>query len=491
MGGKRAGAYVRISDDRAGDAAGVGRQERDCADLAHRRGWTIVETYTENDTSAFKRRKVRLPDGSTALRVDRPAFRRMLADLAAGRIDAVVAYDLDRVARDPRDLEDLIDVVEHRNAPTAAVTGSLDLSNDSGITIARINVAIANKSSRDTARRVARKQLELAEQGKVAGGGIRAYGYDRDGVTVLEAEAAVLREIRDRILAGHSLTSIARDLTARGVPTVRGSDRGWHSRSVHAAITKARLAGLRTHQGEIVGKAAWPAIIGEQEWLDVKAALDARAGQSGNTLRHWLSGVLTCDLCGHPLRSQYVAQSAHKYWCNPRVGGCGKISIDGGKAEAHVEQTVITYLSQPKVVRFFARLVTETDTGQLRAELADDEKQLTELAALWAKRNLTTAEYMTARREIKARVDTATKQLTAASPVNLRRLLESADHAAEWAGMAPRERQAALRDLFPDGLPVRPSPPNFRFNPARIVFPDTAARPRGLGSAAPADAAAG
>ena len=42
--------------------------------------------------------------------------------------------------------------VETHKIPTAAVTGSLDLSTDSGITMARIMVAIANKSSRDTAR---------------------------------------------------------------------------------------------------------------------------------------------------------------------------------------------------------------------------------------------------------------------------------------------------------------------------------------------------
>jgi DNA invertase Pin-like site-specific DNA recombinase len=471
--GKKAGAYVRISDDRAGDSAGVGRQERDCAELAERRGWSIVEIYTENDTSAFKRRKVQLPDGTTALRVDRPAFRRLLADLASGRIEAVVAYDLDRVARDPRDLEDLIDVVETRKAPTAAVTGSLDLSNDSGITIARINVAIANKSSRDTARRVSRKHLELAEQGKFSGGGIRPYGYASDGITVIEEEAAVLREIRDRILAGDSLSGIARDLTARGVPTVRGSARGWHARSVHSAITKARIAGLRKYQGEVVGKATWPAIITEEEWLDVKTALDARVGTTGNTLRHWLSGVLRCGKCGHRLRSQFVNPSTHKYWCSHLVGGCAGISIDGKRSEAHVEKTVLSYLGRPDVVKTIARLAAETDTEQLRAELAADEQQLTELATMWAKRQLTTLEYLPARNAIKERVDAATKQLTAASPANLRRLLHAVDHAAEWQAMGPKERQAALNDLFPDGLVVNPSPAYTRFNAARIVFPDT------------------
>ncbi|MCW2678806.1 MAG: invertase Pin, partial [Frankiales bacterium] len=68
---------MRISDDRTGDALGVERQEQDCRALAKRKGWTVSKVYRENDTSAFSRRKVKLPDGSTALRVIRPAFREL------------------------------------------------------------------------------------------------------------------------------------------------------------------------------------------------------------------------------------------------------------------------------------------------------------------------------------------------------------------------------------------------------------------------------
>src|SRR4051812_2392760 len=186
---RRAGIYVRISEDKAADAAGVARQETDCRALAERKGWDVAEVYIENDTSAFKRRKVRLPDGSTALRVVRPAFRRLLDDIASGAVTALVAYDLDRVARQPRDLEDLIDAVELTGTPTTAVTGDVDLSSDNGIFMARMLVNVANKSSKDTARRVSRKQLEIAEAGRYSGGGIRPFGYDRDGITVSEAEA--------------------------------------------------------------------------------------------------------------------------------------------------------------------------------------------------------------------------------------------------------------------------------------------------------------
>src|SRR5690606_18878142 len=181
---------------RAEFSKGIGRQEEDARALAARLGWQIAKVIPEDDTSAFKRRKIKLPDGSTALRTVRPGFRAALAGLASGEYDGLIADDLDRVARDPRDLEDLIDVRDPRRPriPVESVTGSLRLANDADVTMARVMVAVANKSSRDTARRVARKHEELAAEGKPGGGGFRGYGFTEQ-YEVIQDEARILCEI--------------------------------------------------------------------------------------------------------------------------------------------------------------------------------------------------------------------------------------------------------------------------------------------------------
>ena len=90
----------------------------------------------------------------------------MLEDYEDGGIDGVIFYDLDRLARQPRDLEDLIDLAEYYKRPVETVTGQLDLRTSNGRAMARVLVAMANKSSEDTSRRVARAQLQEAQQGK-------------------------------------------------------------------------------------------------------------------------------------------------------------------------------------------------------------------------------------------------------------------------------------------------------------------------------------
>ncbi|QIY59499.1 recombinase family protein [Streptomyces sp. RPA4-5] len=122
-----------MSSDRFGLEAGVDRQLEDTEDTRARLRWgPLTKIYRENDTSAFKKRKVIKPDGSIDWIVLRPEFRRLLADLAIGVIDGVIFYDLDRLVRQPRDLEDLIDIVEYAKRPvTGATGGRMNLINDS------------------------------------------------------------------------------------------------------------------------------------------------------------------------------------------------------------------------------------------------------------------------------------------------------------------------------------------------------------------------
>jgi DNA invertase Pin-like site-specific DNA recombinase len=476
---------VRISDDKAGDAAGVGRQEDDGRTLADRLGWTIAEVIVENDTSAYKRRKVRLPDGTTALRTVRPGFRSVLDKLASGERDGLLAYDLDRTARDPRDLEDLIDIVESRNprVPVQSVTGSLRLDTDGDITMARVLVAVANKSSRDTARRVARKHEALAAEGRPGGGGFRGYGFAEKGHEVVESEAEILREIGARILGdwdgwtleqraridpelGESLHSIAEDLERRKVPTATGVP--WSGRSVGSVISKASVAGLRSHKGEVVGPAVWDAIIPKDRWEGICLRLAQRAGTTDLTLQRWLNGVLRCSKCGRMLEGSH-GNGGPRYWCATPRGGCGKIAVKASFVEDEVERQVLDLLSRPKILHRLQRVATTEVSEAARQELAEDEEQLKELARMWAKREITFAEYREARSLIDERVKASRALVVSATPRILRGLL-AGDVRANWERLTPAYRREVILSLVPgyDVMPHDRSHGN-RFNPERLV----------------------
>lgn len=475
---RNAAIYVRISDDRAGDAAGVGRQESDARALADRLGWTVTEVVMENDTSAYKRRTVALPNGRHELRVIRPGFRHLLDVITSGGIDGLIAYDLDRTARDPRDLEDLIDAVEQRSPrlPVESVTGSLRLANDSDVTMARVMVAVANKASRDASRRIRRKQEQLAQEGKYAGGGARRYGYERDGMTVREDEAEAIREAAGRVLGGESVTAICRDFDERLILPVKAQT--WSSRTLIDVLRSPRVAGMRVHRGEIVGKAAWPAILDRETWDAVVAELHGRSRGAGKpSLLRWLNGLLFCGRCDRGLTAAYTRAGHWRYWCSThRADGCGRIAINGRGAEAEAARQVLDYLARPDVLETLGRATSRQGASAARADLADDEKQLKQLAGMWAEKRITLDEYAEARAIIETRIEGARAVLLAQVPEGVRGVMQAPDPVAAWADLTPADKRATTRLVLSiggyRGWKVAPADTSKRrrFDPSRMVL---------------------
>lgn len=114
----RAGIYARISSDREGDGLGVNRQLEDCEQLAEQRGWAVAETYVDDDVSAYSGKA-------------RPEYARMLDDLRTGSINGVLVYHLDRLHRQPKELEEFFEVCE--------AAGVRDLASFTGDSASRIS----------------------------------------------------------------------------------------------------------------------------------------------------------------------------------------------------------------------------------------------------------------------------------------------------------------------------------------------------------------
>src|SRR4051794_23658042 len=89
-----AAIYARISKDRDGTQLGIQRQLADCRAEADRLGWTVAEEYVDDDISAYSGKR-------------RPAYERMLDDIADGYRDAILVWHIDRLHRRPIELEEL------------------------------------------------------------------------------------------------------------------------------------------------------------------------------------------------------------------------------------------------------------------------------------------------------------------------------------------------------------------------------------------------
>jgi site-specific DNA recombinase len=284
---RRAAIYCRISQDRIGAGLGVDRQEQDCRALAAARGWTVVEVYVDNDTSAYSRRA-------------RPGYERMLAAIDAGRIDAVLAWHADRLHRSPVELERYIDATQH--APTHTVrAGELDLSTASGRMTARIVGAVARHESEQKGERLRRQRQQAQADGRWHGGR-RPFGFEPDGATLLPAEAAEIETATRDILAGHSLRSVVRRWNDAGMTTATGAR--WDGSNLRNVLLRPRNAGLVGNGARIVGPARWPAIVDRDTWEALVALLSdrTRLTHRGTSLKLVGSFLYHCE-CGELVRS--------------------------------------------------------------------------------------------------------------------------------------------------------------------------------------------
>jgi site-specific DNA recombinase len=399
----RAAVYCRISNDPSGTGLGVARQRDDCLALLQRRGWTSAGIYTDNDLSAYSG-------------APRPAYRRLCDDIAAGRIDAVVTWADDRLHRHPRELEDWIDLVEAHRVEVATVTsGTYDLTTPEGRAMARVVGAMARQESERKSVRSARKQRELAEQGRTSGGGTRPFGYLDDRTRLHPTEAPLIREAADRLLAGESMRSVLADWTARDIPTVTGKP--WRTQTFRTMMLSGRIAGLRYHRGVLVGPAVWEPIITETEHRQLRSRF---AGRTDSHVRvNALVGLLHCGRCESRMIAHRSSSKKRQYRCptDPPGIACGGVSSLADPLEQEVLDRIVVAFDGGGLDRILTMRARETpDRDMLARRLAEDEAALQQLASdHYVDRVIGRTEFLTARDRIQQRADTTRAELAALS----------------------------------------------------------------------------
>lgn len=452
---QRAGGYPRISDDPLDEQVGVKRQTEDIQKVADREGIKEVIFYTENDTSAHKKRRVTLPDGSVALRVIRPKFRKLLEDLQNGVIDSIIIYDLDRLLRQPRDLEDLIDIVEMTGAQVYGVNGRIDLRTSDGRAMARVLTAMAAKSSEDTARRVARAKLQDARDGVVRR--VRRFGWTTEGEIIPE-EAKVLKDAAQLIINGEPWASVLNMVETGEVRPVRG--KRWHLNTLRNMLANPMIAGVSAYRGALRESQSatygtkcrtaadptadamrnadgsyvmtdLPGILTVAEWeaicKRIKDAHEDKTPQGATSKKYLLSGFLRCGRIGEdgrPCNRKMIGTRAKDrlgnyktvYKCPGKAfGGCGRCQRYAHRVDELIDRLFIEYLTAA------APLVADA-TAQVRAaaldspeahELTDAKERLDELSAQYVAGTVSPATYFKVLPDLEARIKQLTAQVTA------------------------------------------------------------------------------
>lgn len=231
-------------------------------------GWVVLpEMYDDGGIS-----------GGT---LERPALQRLLADIAAGKVDTVVVYKVDRLTRSLADFAKIVDVFEKHGVTFVSVTQSFNTTTSMGRLTLNMLLSFA-QFEREVAGERIRDKIAASKKKGMWMGGLPPLGYDVEDrkLVVNEAEAETVRHIFGRYAELGSVRALQDELATAGILSKRRTDRFGRETGSKPLSRGALYLMLqnRIYRGEIVHKdGSYPgqheAIIDESLWDEVQARL--------------------------------------------------------------------------------------------------------------------------------------------------------------------------------------------------------------------------
>jgi site-specific DNA recombinase len=457
---KRGAVYARISSDREGTGQKVDDQIADCLAMAERLDLDVTKEriFRDDSISAYQGKR------------RRPGYLALLQAVRSGQTDAVLAVDADRIHRSSRELLDYIDACQVHGVPTYTVrAGMVDLSTPSGRMTAKIAADIAEHEVEKAIQRMRAARLHKVERGEWTGNR-RPYAYEADGITVRAEEADALRWSCGQLLAGNSLSAVAKELNRRQQWTSTGAP--WDARTLRRVLLRPRNAGLSVHHGQVVGPAQWPAVIPEPLWRGLVALLTApeRRNTTGRPPVYLGTNLYVCGRCGALMTTKTRARP--------------KMTVYICSAQAHLQRPAkdVDEFVSAVVVGIMAKHGAELlapDLGPRVAELhaldAALAARLAEQGRLHGQGLIDTPTLIAGTATIRAEREKITEELAAAATGSvLGGVADAPDPERAWQGLDRSRQREIIRVLMTVTiLPARRGRPKGWERGASYFDPDT------------------
>jgi len=340
--------------------------------------------------------------GFTGGNMDRPALRRLMADIEAGKIDCVIVYKVDRLSRSLLDFARLVEIFEKHRVSFVSVTQQFNTASSMGRLVLNVLLSFAQFEREIIGERIRDKIAATRRKGKWAGGTpILGYDVDRlNGSPRLVAnarEAGRVREIYQLYLSLGSLLPVVDELTHRGWKnkewnTRKGGAKGgrqFDKGSLYALLTNPLYIGKIRHKSDLYQGQHEP-LVAAEVFQKVQATLQRNCRSGGVAVRNrhgaLLRGLLVCKGCDRAMTHTFTCKGDRRYryyTCTKAIKSgrkaCGSGSLPASEIERVVVEQIRGIAADPALraeVLAQAQKQFDTDLAAFTAEQRGLEQEL-------------------------------------------------------------------------------------------------------------------
>ncbi len=255
--------------------------------------------------------------------LERPALRRLLTDVAAGLIDIIVVYKVDRLTRSLLDFSKLVEAFEKADTSFVSVTQSFNTTTSMGRLTLNMLLSFAQFEREVTAERI-RDKIAASKAKGMWMGGTPPLGYEPIGrsLAIIEEHAEIVRDIYGRYLALGNVRLLAQELAREGIMSPeRTSGKGrkfggsqFSRGQLYAILKNPIYVGNIVHRGQ-THEGQQPAIIDGSTWNQVqeKLADHCRGERRVRTSNTSLLAGRIVDEAGEPLVAVHACKGKVRY----------------------------------------------------------------------------------------------------------------------------------------------------------------------------------
>lgn len=395
---KRIGAYIRVSTERQVEGYSVDGQITQIEQFCQFNGYELVDIYADR--------------GISGKSMNRPALQRMLQDAKNGKLDCVIVYKINRLARNTSNLLTIVEELHRQNVEFFSLSERMEVKNSTGKLLLNILASFSEFERNTILENIYTGQHQRALEGYYQGNLPLGYNNIPDNkkeLMINQHEANIVKYIFESYSKGHGYRKIANALNHKGYVTKKGNpfsisavtyilSNPFYIGKIQFAKYKdwndKRRKGLNDEP--VIAEGKHIPIIGKELWNKVQARKKqvSQKPQVHGKGTNLLTGIIFCEKCGAAYAASNTTNTLKDgtkkriryYSCsNFRNKGskvCSANSVRADVIEKYVMDQILEIVKSDKVLKKVVERINQenqVDVSALNHDIAYKQQQFDEI----------------------------------------------------------------------------------------------------------------